>query len=245
MKTQRYSFFVLAVTGLALVGIAGCARRSVAVDPGAGDKPRLGGISVVQDDKPGSTERFQFPADKGGKLLDETLRPPQKLADEAAAASQPKRLKAPPAVEQPSVALTMPALPMARPGLVPKAAPLRPHVLPEEAPLTAYRSDPARVNIQHLPTGAPVRLATVDVNLPPPLPILANPGIDRAPLDDPTSEDSLKNALAAVPPIRSNPAPFVRLILPDPFENAQTVRLRALPPEEQSPATGPVRPPKP
>lgn len=200
---------------------------------------------MAQGDKPGPTERFQFPPDKGGKLLEETLRPPQKLADEAAATPQPKRLKAPPAVEQPEVALTGPALPLARAALVPKAPPLRPHVLPEDAPLTAHRSDPTRVNVQHLPAGALVRVAAPDVDLPPPLPILANPGIDRAPLEDPTAEDSLKSALTAVPPIRNNPAPFLRLNLPDPFENAQTIRLRALPPEEQSPATGPVRPPKP
>jgi hypothetical protein len=243
MNTLR-RFFALTITGLVAVGIAGCARRSVAVDPGAGEGRLKPGSSVAQDDKPGSAERFQFSPDKGGKLLDETLRPPQKLADETGT-PQPKRLKAPPAVEQPAVALTMPALPMARPALLPKALPLRPHVLAEEAPLTGYRSDPAPVTIQRLPAGALVRVSSADVNLPPPLPILASPGIDRAPLDDPTAEDSLKSALAAVPPIRSNPAPFQRLNLPDPFENAQTVRLRALPPEEQSPATGPVRPPKP
>jgi hypothetical protein len=90
-----------------------------------------------------------------------------------------------------------------------------------------------------------VRVSSTDVNLLPPLPLLANPGSDRASLEDPTADDSLKSALSAAPPIRSNPAPFQRLNLPDPFENAQTIRLRAQLPEEQSPATGPVRPPKP
>jgi hypothetical protein len=237
MKTLRYACLALALTGLVALG---CARRSVAVDAAPGD-----GTKVAQGDKPGSSERFQFPADKGGKLLDETLRPPQKLADEAAATPRPKTLKVPRAVEQPEVALAVPALPMARPALPPKAPPLRPHVLPEDAPLTAYRADPARVNVQHLPAGALVRVASYNVNLPPALPILANPGIDRASLEDPTAEDSLRVALSAVPPIRSNPAPFQRLNLPDPFENAQTIRLRAQPPEEHGPATGPVRPPKP
>jgi hypothetical protein len=112
-------------------------------------------------------------------------------------------------------------------------------------PLISYRADPERVAVQHLAGGAPIRLSAPDVNQPPPLPILANPGIDRASLDDPTADESLKSALSAVPPIRSNPAPFLRLNLPDPFENAQTVRLRAMPPEDHGPATGPVRPPKP
>lgn len=245
MKTHRYLCFTLAVTGLIIGVIAGCARRSVAIDPAAAgsSKPRPDGAQVAQGDKPAPGDRFQFPADKGGKLLAEALLPPQKLADDAAP-PQPKRLKAPPAVEQPEVALTSPALPMARPALVPKAPLLRPHVLPEDAPLSAYRADPARVHTQHLTGGALVRVAAPDVNLPPPLPILAHPGIDRASLEDPTAEDSLKTALSAAPPIRGNPAPFLRLNLPDPFENAQTVRLRAMPPEEHGPATGPVRPPK-
>jgi hypothetical protein len=238
MKTLRYACLALVLT----VAV-GCARRSVAVDAGldgAGSfKP---GVQVAQDN---SSPGFQFPADKSGKLLDEALRPPQKLADEAASTPKPKQLKAPASVEHPEVALTAPPLGMARPALLPKAPPLRPHVLPEDAPLTGYHGDLARVKTEHLPAGAPVRLASPDVNQLPPLPFLATLSIDRASLEDPTSDDSLKTALAAVPPIRTNPAPFVRLNLPDPFENAQTVRPRVLPTEEHSPAAGSPQQPKP
>jgi hypothetical protein len=73
------------------------------------------------------------------------------------------------------------------------------------------------------------------VNQPVPLPILARPATDRAPLTDPTPEVSLAAVLAAAVPVRTTPAPFVRLTLPDPFEHAQTVRLRTPPEEDPHP----------
>ncbi|MBY0526281.1 MAG: hypothetical protein K2R98_23005 [Gemmataceae bacterium] len=239
MKTIFCRWFSVLLIG----SLAGCARTSVAVDPAPLD--RLNPGQVAQGDKPAPGDRFTFPADKGGQALSELLRPPLKLSDDAQAQPGPRPLVVPPAVANPEPTLSNSPSGVPSAKLSPKAPPLRPRVLPEEAPLTAYRSDPPPVQRQEFTPGALVRVPSRDVNEPIPLPILANPGIDRAPLDDPTAEESLKVALAATMPVRSNPAPFVRLNLPDPFENSHTVRLRSLPAEEQNPASGPLRPPKP
>jgi hypothetical protein len=92
------------------------------------------------------------------------------------------------------------------------------------------------------PAGKRTRLPSVDVNQPLPLPLLAQPVPDRAPLDDATGEASHTAALAAAPPRRGTPAPFLRLGLPDPFENRLPPRATM---EEVLPAPGPSRLPKP
>lgn len=226
--------------------MVGCARSSVAIDPVKGDGPLRPPVDparavAARGDKTVPGDKFEFPADKGGKLLGETLRPGQKAADAPATPPAPRPLVAPPAVARPEVQLSLPPLGLPRPTLTPKAPPLRPHILPEEAPLSAYRSDPRAVRPIYLAHGALVVVPSADVNLPPWLPFLASLGIDRAPTDDPTGEDSQKIALSAAIPIRANPAPFLRLNLPDPFENGQVVRLRALPPEDPTPSAGPVK----
>jgi hypothetical protein len=123
-----------------------------------------------------------------------------------------------------------------------KPSPVRPRTLPESAPFSTYRSDPHLPQRENLPAGGRVRLPSPDVNAPAPLPILAQPVTDRAPLDDPTGASSTQAALAAVPPVRSEPAPFVRLPLPDPFELQHTVRLRLPLPEDPSPYASASRP---
>jgi len=247
MKTNARRWWTLLLTGC--VGLAGCARSSVAVNPGLTEAPAnpaaVNALGVAQAEKPVPGDRFAFPADKGGKALDELLRPPQKLSVDLKIAPGPKPLVAPPSVERPEPALPANQATLPQAKLTPKAPPLRPHMLAEAAPLTGYRNDPPPVVRQEFTPGALVRLPSRDVNQPLPLPILAHPGIDRAPLDDPSAEESLKAVLAATMPVRMNPAPFARRNLPDPFENSQTVRLRALPPEEPNPASGPLRPPKP
>ena len=99
-------------------------------------------------------------------------------------------------------------------------------------PLADYRGEPAPPQALELPAGALVRLPSPDVNLPPPLPMLALPVADRVSVDDPTSEASRQAALAAAAPVRTTPTPFVRLTIPDPFEHARAVRLHTPPVEE-------------
>lgn len=83
-----------------------------------------------------------------------------------------------------------------------------------------------------------VRVPSVDVNQPIPLPILAKPSADRAPLDDATTEASNAAVLSARTPERTKPMPFLKLTLPDPFENRRPV-VPPLTPSEEVPNTTP------
>jgi hypothetical protein len=96
-----------------------------------------------------------------------------------------------------------------------------------------------------VPDGGRIRLPGPDANQPVPLPVLAVPRGDRAPLDDPTLDASGAAALAEVLPARASPAPFLRLNLPDPFENRAAVRLRTALPEEAVPLPIAPRLPRP
>jgi len=65
-------------------------------------------------------------------------------------------------------------------------------------------------------------------------------------MDDPTVEASLAAALALSPPFRVTAIPFVRFVLPNPFEHRETIKLREPPPEDSTPVTAtPKTPPKP
>jgi hypothetical protein len=119
-------------------------------------------------------------------------------------------------------------------------------MLGEDNPFTAYRADPVPPALRELDTGARVKLPARDVNLPVLLGFLGLQLPDRVPVDDPTGDASLQAALAAAPPARTAPVPFMPLNLPDPFQNAQTVKLRTPPPEEpEPPKSGLSKPPPP
>ncbi len=167
----------------------------------------------------------------------------------------PRRALASSALEQPAQplpaasgglgALTQPRspplahyLPVERPSRA-----LRPGHLPEDWPLTGYRIDPLPPQVQSFLAGERTHTPSADVNRPLPLPLLAQPVIDRASLEDTTGEASVAAALARIPPSRTTPAPFLRLTLPDPFEHRNTVRVRTPPPEDATPAGGAPRTP--
>jgi hypothetical protein len=250
MRRHRCGRVLLALTGC-IIGLAGCTQRTATLDPGqalAADQ------QVANEDKalPGEPGKgnseagdgFHFPADHGGQLLGNLLLPSGKVSpvDDRPA---PRRFPDSPAVEAPQV-----PVPPSPGDLVrlpePKASqPARPGPLPEGLPLLSYKGTPQPPEASSLPAGVLVRLPSPDVNRPVPLPLLGDLAPDRAPFDDPTAEHSLATALAAQMPERTNPAPFLRLTLPDPFENRQTVRLRTLPAEESTPIAAAPRGPKP
>jgi hypothetical protein len=95
------------------------------------------------------------------------------------------------------------------------------------------------------PAGPRIRLPSADVNQPVPLPVLARSVPGRAPLDDPTADLSRAAAVAAPLPVRTQPLPFRRLNLPDPFELRDAVRLRNPPAEDPLPPSSAARPPRP
>lgn len=129
-------------------------------------------------------------------------------------------------------------------GAVPVQKGPRPHPLPEGLPLTYHQRDPAVPQVILLPIGPRVQVAARDVNEPLPLPRLAIRPVDSTPMDDPTSAASTAAALQASPPQRINPAPFVRLMLPDPFEHRGTLGFPRPDTDSQPPAPAPVRLPE-
>ena len=89
------------------------------------------------------------------------------------------------------------------------------------------------------PAGPLLRLPSVNVEQPIPVPILAKPQRDRASLADPTLEVSVAAALTPLTPRRAGPVPFVPINLPDPFEHGHAIRLRNPPDEAPLPQIAP------
>ena len=190
----------------------------------------------VADDEPKKEkgEELGLPRDKGGKLVGDLVRPTNKsLVDELTK----KRLSGPAAIERPEI-----AGPVYK-GLPPKLAvkdqskPVRPKPAAEGIPLSQFFGDPQLPVIVKFEGTALVKWSMPDPNEPAPLPILAQPKTDRAPLTDPTADASTDAALSGTIPVRDNPAPFLRVNLPDPFENRQTIKVRNPLPEDPTPQT--------
>src|SRR5262249_51795249 len=102
-----------------------------------------------------------------------------------------------------------------------KRIPLRPRLVLDETP-SGLPDSPILPQLPSLPDGDRVRVPSVDVNQPIPLPMLARPVADRAPLDDPTADASAVAALAAPIPSRTTKAPFLKLTLPDPYDRRRS-----------------------
>jgi hypothetical protein len=237
-----------------LAGLCGCSGQgavstpapAAVVAPGAPQAkeapPKQGARAgaPAQQAGPGSSA----PLDRGGKLVARLLEPTDAvLAAEARRARGPRDLPAAPSLEAPQLPLPpytgeLPRLPAPSGGASP-----RPGSLGEGTPLDRYRADPPPPAAPQLPAAGLVRLPSPDLNRPVPLPILAGPVTDRAPLTDPTPDVSLAAVLAEPVPVRTTPAPFVRLNLPDPFEHAQAARLRTPPEEDPHPPVTFPQPP--
>ncbi len=96
-----------------------------------------------------------------------------------------------------------------------------------------------------LPVGSSLQTPTPDVKQPPGLPILARPSTDRAPLEDPTADWTAASIITVKLPLRSTQAPFVKVGLPDPFENVEAAKVKTAVAEDPLRALGNPPPPKP
>jgi hypothetical protein len=248
MQSNRWPVLLVLGSILLPASLTGC-RRGVSV---AGEDPvlagdRKGAPEVVvraqsgKDDKAESAKRdagdgegFRFPDDRGGALLAKVLPPSleRSALDERRAA--PKRKPAPPSLEAPLAALPPAVVELPRAALDLKRPPLRPRLVQEET--LGAGPEPVLPQGQTFATGTRLRLPSVDVNVPPPLPALTQgPVPDRASLDDPTADAAGAAVLAAPLPERINPAPFQRLAVPDPYENRRVLQVEAMPPERNDP----------
>jgi hypothetical protein len=140
-------------------------------------------------------------------------------------------------LESPS--LPLPTNPVALPRLPPAkgTSPLQPRLVLIET-LGGTPLEPRLPQTMALPAGELTRLPSVDVNQPVPLPILGRPLSDRAPVEDVTVEASSAAVVAATPPQRTQPAPFMRNNLPDPFEFRHPVGAPKIPAEQANPPIG-------
>ena len=210
-------------------------KQSSVGEPKATELPGKAELAVQNQKKePEKDQGLPSPKDKGGKLVGDLLRPTEKsLVDELTK----KRLSGPAFLERPEI----PSPPYK--GLPPKPAiknvgkPVRPKPAAEEIPLSRFFGDPKLPVVVKLEGAALVKWPMPDPNEPAPLPILAQPKSDRAPLTDPTTDASTDAALSGTIPVRDNPAPFLRINIPDPFENRQTIRVRNPLPEDPTPQT--------
>ncbi len=251
MKFRMNRWFGFVAVGCCAAGLSGCARDSAAINRAVRDETEAHTVAVARAENaraeapPARGEPFRFPADRGGQLLGQLLTPPARWDADAAAPLTKRELPAAPGVGRPELPLADNQAGLPRPPLAVKAPPVRPHAPPEATPFTGYAAVPVAPSAHFFAAGAPIRLASPDVNTPPPLPALGHATADRVPLEDPTTDDSLRAALSARTPARAEPAPFARYNLPDPFENAQAIRLKTLPPEESHPSSSTPRPPQP
>jgi hypothetical protein len=121
---------------------------------------------------------------------------------------------------------------------------VKPRALPEPTPLVAFKDKSPKPKDVELPTKPLIRLPSLDVHTPLPIPILAQQQMDRASLGDPALEASLDAALKRLTPARDRPVPFAPLNLPDPFEHVRSGQLRNPPEENPMPPPIPLQKPK-
>ena len=247
-------FAARTATAMLLAGLASCGpsrtqpspevlvANEVAAAPGKGeDEPKNGGAAVGPALVSGSA--FAFPADAGGKLLGVLVTPAEPPRLPAPTPRGPSERPIPDAIERPTA---LPRLANPAPPTVPLRAPVaaRPAAVVERVP-AQFASDvpdlPFRIE---LPPGPATRAASANPAEVLPLPPLARPVADRASLDDPSADFSAKAVTGAPLPIRSTRAAFVRVNLPDPFEYADTARLRLDAAEDPGKVLGNPTPPK-
>ena len=216
-----------------LVALLGCSRSAVVMAPeGAshGDEPDAPAVARGKADSSAGTP-FAFPEDEGGVLLAKVLPPKQPETSQLDRAKPPSHPSAslqmkPPALPLPPSHAAMPRLPAAI-----KPVPLQPRLVLDETP-GGLPDTPVLPELPTLPDGGRVRVSSVDVNQPIPLPVLAQPVSDRASLDDPTADASVSAALTAPIPSRTTKAPFLKRTLPDPYDHRRSQKTAA--PEEQT-----------
>jgi hypothetical protein len=188
---------------------------------------------------------FQFTDDDGGKLLAKRLAPP------APAPIGPPRVTLSPRDRQLPGSIANPEIPGALGSLAPPHLPLpsridfQPMPLPDRVPAEISQSVPSTPERIVFPVGSLAKNDTPDVKQPTALPILARPTPDRASLEDPTVEFTAQSIINNNLPLRSTTAPFVKVTLPDPFENVEAAKVKVALKDDPLTAVGNLPPPKP
>jgi hypothetical protein len=231
--------------GWLLLGTAvGCSSRDTTAvkieDEGQSVKPH-GGKEKKDEKKPGAP--FKLPTDEGGVLVGKLL----PLSLPAGPLANPESIQRTSTGKRDLNALKI--APSPSEGLTPRlpapkgTAPIYPELVEEEE-LEGAQDAPVVPRRPRFYAGEAIRVRSMNVNLPPPLPALAEPVSDRASLEDATQAATTRAVLTAVMPDRTKPVPYEKLSVPEPYENRRPL-LVPLPGEEETPETAPPQRGKP
>lgn len=166
-----------------------------------------------------AVEGFKFPDDQCGMILAKILTPSGTTMRSAPSPpATPRLLPAPHHLDHPTAPLPAAHVEMARLPQT-KRPFIKPRPLSDEWPVLGSQWVPDLPQPRVLPAEKRVRVPSVDPHLPVPLPTLAQPVSDRAPVEDATGDASLRGVLSNLSPSRTSPAPFTKTNSPDPFEN--------------------------
>lgn len=216
---------LLVPMALAAVIAVGCRPSVAQVQPAAvavlDGESSLNSTEAMPEADTAPTEAeggFKFPGDSGGKLLERSLTPGRtRTVSELDRRSEPLARRRPPAVDDPEVPLPLPFLEPPRLSIA-RGKPIRPRPIAESRMLDSFRPEPEAPKRIELPPTVLLRQPAPDAGAVPALPIQARHQFDRAGLDDPTTDFSAQQAIAASMPIRSSPAGFMRFALPEPLQ---------------------------
>jgi hypothetical protein len=221
--------------------VLGCGRSAVVVTPERSAPAVEAAVSTRQEADGAHDIEFRFPDDAEGTLLAKIL-PPGETEEQDENRAEPLCRFSPPD-EPPIPVLPLPpteaALPE-RPAETTTVA-FSPRMVMEE-PLADFADAAPLPPAPPMPVGGRIRVHSVDVNQPIPLPLRNQPVPDRASLEDPTADYSTAAALAARMPAHKGKAPFQKLTLPDPYDHRRPTRI-LIPPESDQPVTATPRTP--
>jgi hypothetical protein len=246
MKPRPVLLGLASIAALQMM-VAGCARQQkleIAEDSPARAAQAIANSRQVESlddgtiDLEANSETFHFPDDRGGKLLADELSPSDTNVKQLTAeGSRQVRLPTPESLER--INLQLPPVRAALPRSAVETAPpvTRKTALPGELPLYADRAAPALPGHRELPAGERVRVPSPLLSEPIPLRYLAEKVKESPAADAEVSDLSLSAALAPPRLRRGNPAPFLRLTIPDPFEYRSAARLLRDWPESSAPVT--------
>jgi hypothetical protein len=233
--------------GCVVISLAGCSRSTTIVEHGSRTEESRPAL-VSRGQEPSEETQAEkascaFPQDAGGILLAKLLAPaetegiPTRETVQRRVKQQTGNLDLPPLPLPMSPAAHLPMVPTKQPPIS-----IQPRLVVEET-LDSWPT-PVLPEMQLRPSGPRLKGASVESKEPAPLPILAQPVTERAPLDDATGEASTQAALAAPPPARTAKAPFLKLSVPDPFEFRKPVSAETNEEQPEPPLASP-RLPKP
>jgi len=222
-----------------------CLLVLIAVLTGCGAKPAPAQVEV---EPPRVEERlalYEPPASTTPELVRGYLAPGRTFpTDPVPPVAEPRPRRSPSVTQQAEQAPLPPA--------VPKQA--TPRILPEERTATDSKRpvrepQPLTLDAEPTPPSRPVlaapprAFATGPEPGQPPILEIAPVPRPRDSDVDPTSEWSRRAALSEATVLRTQPAPFLRWTIPDPFELTRLTPLRDALPETDPPLSSPLRPP--